>query len=108
MISNLKNIIMLIKTPEQVKMELAKRVSERRLELNLSRQGLADRSGVPFSTLRAFEREGKISLESLLKLAVVLGELKSFENLFAYKVNEFSSLDEILIEDSKRQRGRLK
>lgn len=89
-------------------MELAKRVAQSRLALNLSREGLAERSGVPFSTLRAFEREGKISLENLLKLAMVLGELKSFDILFANKPDEVSSLDELITEKKPRQRGRIK
>lgn len=100
----------LMKTPDQVRMELAKRISQRRLDLNLSREGLAERSGVPFSTLRAFEREGKVSLENLLKLASALGQLDAFENLFRKTPDEISqlSLDDILAEEKQRQRGRIK
>lgn len=98
----------LIKLPEQIKTELAKRVSHSRLALNLSRKGLADRSGVPFSTLRAFEREGKVSLENLLKLAAALGELDAFENLFPRTADKISSLDDLLTEEKQRQRGRIK
>ncbi|MBL4574479.1 MAG: helix-turn-helix transcriptional regulator [Opitutaceae bacterium] len=95
-------------TPEQVKAKISERVQKCRLELNLSRQGLADRSGVAFSTLRIFEREGKISLENLLKLAAALGELEAFSQLFTLKKEDISSLDELLEADQQRQRGRRK
>lgn len=38
--------------------------------MNLTQEGLAERSGVPLSTLRKFEQKGMISLDSFLKNAV--------------------------------------
>lgn len=40
-----------------------------------------------------FEREGKVSLENLLRLASAHGELDAFENLFKKSPDEISSLD---------------
>ena len=51
--------------------------------MNLPQQELARRSGVPLSTLKRFEREGLISLDSLLRLATVLDCLEDFERLAA-------------------------
>jgi len=98
----------LIKTPESVRKDLSRKVKRRRLDANLSQQGLADRSGVSIATLRVFERTGKVSLENLLKLASALGQLDAFESLFTKSSDEISSLDELLAEEKQRQRGRIK
>ena len=68
-------------TPSEVSLELAKRLKEIRKQLKLSQANLAERSGVSLGSLKRFETSGRISLESLLKLAHLLGKLKEFENL---------------------------
>jgi transcriptional regulator with XRE-family HTH domain len=68
-------------TPLEVSLELASRLKKVRRQLKLSQAGLAERSGVSLGSLKRFENSGKISLESLLKLAHLLGKLKDFENL---------------------------
>ena len=85
---------------------LAKQVRAKRLALNLSQKTVSDQSGVSLSVLKKFERTGKISLESLLKMALVLGCLEDFINLFKIlPVDDFTSLDELL-SDKTRKRGR--
>lgn len=69
------------KTPKQVMLQLGDRVRQLRKAQKMSRQELADRSGVPAPTLRKFEQTGLISLESLLKLVNVFGRLEEFEQL---------------------------
>jgi len=68
-------------TPSEVSHELAKRLKKMRKQLKLSQAELAERSGVSLGSLKRFENSGRISLESLLKLAHLLGRLKEFENL---------------------------
>ena len=68
-------------TPIEVSLELAARLKKIRKKLKLSQADLAERSGVSLGSLKRFENSGKISLESLLKLAHLLGKLKDFENL---------------------------
>jgi transcriptional regulator with XRE-family HTH domain len=93
-------------TPHELKKIIAKRVRARRLNLNLSQQTLSDRSGVKYGTLKKFETTGQISLEALLKLALVLDELAGFDQLFVEDAEKLpSSLDELLAEDT-RKRGR--
>ncbi len=93
-------------TPGECTAELAKRSRCRRLEQNLSQQTLSERSGVSLSVIKKFERSGKISLESLTKIAWALGCLEHFMELFTPKpASEMSSLDEVLGRTS-RQRGR--
>ncbi|MDX8430502.1 MAG: helix-turn-helix transcriptional regulator [Candidatus Algichlamydia australiensis] len=85
---------------------IAKRLKNRRLHINMSQKTLSERSGVSLSTLKKFEYTGKISLESLLKLAIILEIFEDFQNLFVSKLEEVpATLDEILI-DKSRKRGR--
>ena len=72
-----------LKTPRDVQRELAGRFKARRLGLNLTQEGLATRSGVSWSSLKRFERNGLIAFDSLLKLALVLNCLGDFEQVCA-------------------------
>ena len=71
-----------LKTPQEVRQELAARAKERRLALNISQQELAERSGVSLGSIKRFESSGQVSLASLLEIALVLGRLGDFEALF--------------------------
>lgn len=96
----------LMMTPYEIMRHIAKRAREKRLSLNLSQEGLAKQSGVSYSVLKKFEHSGKISLESLLKLAMALESLAAFNDLFEPKsLIEFSSLDQLL-KVKIRKRGR--
>lgn len=90
-------------TPHEMSKHLAKQVRSRRLALNFSQKTLSERSGVSYGTLKKFEVSGRISLESLLKLALILGSLDEFKSLFI-EVSE-TSLDQF-IKKSSRKRGR--
>lgn len=76
--------------------KLAENARAKRLQMNLSQEGLANRSGVPLRTLRKFEQEGAISLTSFLKLYMVLGGLDDIIEASAPKESKFSSIDEVL------------
>lgn len=93
-------------TPQEMQKAIASKARNRRLELNLSQQTLSEKSGVSYGSLKKFEQTGQISLESMLKLSLVLGCIDDFKALFApASATEALSLDE-LIEDDKRKRGR--
>ena len=93
-------------TPSEMQKRVASRARDLRLELNLSQQTLSEKSGVSYGSLKKFEQTGQISLESLLKLAVILGCMDNFNTLFLQRsVEKALSLDE-LIDDGKRKRGR--
>ena len=51
--------------PNEIARQIAARVRERRLELDLTQEGMAARSGVKFATYRRFEQTGEISLKGL-------------------------------------------
>lgn len=92
-------------TPHEMEQLVAKQVQTKRLSLNLSQRTLAEKSGVSYGVLKRFERTGKISLESLLKLAFVLDSLDAFQSLFIEEIPQKMSLDDLL-KNKPRQRGR--
>ena len=97
----------MLKTPDEVLLEIANRAKQKRLSLNLTQSGLADRSGVSLPSLKRFEKTGLISLKSLLDIALVLGCLSDFENLFKTDDN-ITSLFAEKKEPKKRKRGQIK
>lgn len=92
-------------TTQEMQKIIAERVRDLRLELNLSQKTLSEKSGVSYASLKKFERTGRVSLESLLKLTLILGRMDDFKELFAPSSVAALSLDE-LIESDKRKRGR--
>jgi len=71
-----------IDTPSEIMGKIALRAKQLRLHYNLKRATLAQKSGVPESTIKRFETTGKISFESLLKIATALDCLDEFSTLF--------------------------
>jgi transcriptional regulator with XRE-family HTH domain len=95
-------------TNNEILKKIASQAKQIRLDMNLSQEGLAQRSGLSLSSLKRFEQTGKISLESLVKLAMVLNAEEDLLRLFTAKINPGMSLDEILETPSLRKRGRKK
>jgi transcriptional regulator with XRE-family HTH domain len=94
-----------ISRPGDVAMQIAARVKARRLELNLTQEGLAKRAGLKFATYRRFEQTGEISLRGLIQIGFALNSLSDFDTLFAQK--QYQSLDDVLNEQSvTRKRGK--
>ena len=86
---------------------LAQNVRERRLQMDLTQEGLAERSGVPLSTLRKFEQTGMISLESFLKILSIVGGLQEMIEGLKPNTPAFKSIDEVIKIDEKtiKKRG---
>jgi len=70
------------KLPSDILMSTAHNVALLRKEKSLTQQELAVKSGVSYGSIKRFERFGKISFESLLKIAEALDRLDEFERLF--------------------------
>ena len=102
----MNNILSFISnSPNEVATQLATRVKARRLELNLTQEGLATRAGIKFATYRRFEQTGEISLRGLIQIAFALNTLSELDNLFAQK--QYQSLDDVLNEQkANRKRGK--
>lgn len=91
--------------PGEVSLNLAARVKQRRLELNLTQEGLCRRAGLKLPTYRKFERTGEISLRGLLQIAFALNMLEDFEQLFTQR--QYLSIDEVIErKELKRKRGK--
>lgn len=92
--------------PYAIAREIASRMKQRRLELQLTQQELARISGVSLGSLKRFEHAYEISLKHLLMLAVVLNATEEFTALFAKQ--QFRHLDEVLkaTSSTKRKRGK--
>lgn len=94
-----------VQSPADVCMSVALRVKQRRLELNLTQQGLALRADVNIETYRRFERIGEISFLNLAKIAFALDVLNDFEFLFSQK--KYQSIEDIIQKNGRnRKRGK--
>ena len=94
-----------IVSPEGKAKALAQRAKTRRLEMNLTQEGLSVRSGLPLATYRRFERTGKISLDGLLHVAYALDALNDFDQVFAS--HKYATLDEAInASQNNRKRGK--
>ncbi|MDR0852989.1 MAG: helix-turn-helix transcriptional regulator [Clostridiales Family XIII bacterium] len=85
---------------------VASRVRQRRLELNLTQKGLAERAGIPLATYRRFESIGEISLRNLVLIATAFGMVDGILNLFAER--RYENIDEVITYRARapRKRGR--
>lgn len=91
--------------PKDVALQIAARVKARRLELDLTQEGLSARAGIKFATYRRFEQTGEISLRGLLQIGFALNALSDFDALFTHK--QYQTLDDVLNEQYvSRKRGK--
>ena len=98
-----------ISTPTSVMDELKVKYKAKRLELDLTQDGLASRSGVSLGSLKRFEKSGQISLNSLLKLSLVLECLDDFGEIANPTPRTINSIDELLIQKNRtKKRGSIK
>jgi len=96
-----------IQTIQDIKNHIAMRFKELRIShFNLSRQRLADQSGVSKTTIQRFEEGGTITLDNLLLLAKTLNAESLFLELFP--MPSISSIKDLKKKSIKRHRPRIK
>lgn len=102
--------MMLFISLSKTQRKIVESIRDRRLQMELTQEGLSERSGVPLSTLRKFEQKGVISLESFLKILSVVGGLEEMLDALKPKEQHFKSIDEVLKSEEKptRKRGNRK
>jgi transcriptional regulator with XRE-family HTH domain len=93
-------------SPRETVAEIARRAKLRRLEANLTQEGLAERAQLSLGTLKLFERTGKASIEFIVALAFALNAEKEFDQLFRIQEKR-RSLDDVTAKPI-RVRGRRK
>ncbi|MGB4056711.1 MAG: helix-turn-helix transcriptional regulator [Alphaproteobacteria bacterium] len=98
---------MIFVTPSEALNQTAVTLRQHRIRQNLTQKDLAHKSGVTPATLRKFERTGIIALGSFFKLAASLGLLENILTAIEPK-NEYASLDDMIKENKKKTRQRVK
>ncbi|OGT26734.1 MAG: hypothetical protein A3I77_07935 [Gammaproteobacteria bacterium RIFCSPLOWO2_02_FULL_42_14] len=99
--------MILLTTISTVQIQLAHNLRQHRINKGYTQQGLAVRADVKLATLRKFEQKGLISLESFLKILMVLGLLESVVHATTTEAILFVSIDDVLKENKKsiRKKG---
>ena len=100
-----------IQTPSSIMETIRNNFKRARLDLELTQEGLSNRSGVSLGSIKRFENSGEISLKSILKLAIVLNCLDDFSKIALPSTKQVSSIDELLkqdIDDKQPKRGKIK
>ncbi|HET7460725.1 MAG TPA: helix-turn-helix transcriptional regulator [Longimicrobium sp.] len=72
-----------LQTPAEILEDIGRRAQVLRVERGWTQRELSRRSGVALTTLKQFERTGKITLERLITIAVVLGAVRPLGDLFS-------------------------
>ena len=68
--------------PQDVMHMYARRVRALRIQFGITQKELSQRVGVAEGTIKRFEQTGEIQLRSLLAIALVLGRLDEFADMF--------------------------
>lgn len=97
-----------IQTPSSMLETIKDNFKQQRLSLNLTQEGLSNKSGVSLGSIKRFETTGQISLESLLKVAFILDGLNDFQNIAIKKEDNFKTMDELLKSKPIKKRGVIK
>lgn len=94
----------LLLTVPKTQKKLKEQLKSKRLQQGFTQAGLAKRAGVSLPTLRKFEQKGLISLESFLKILMILDGLEDIVNSLKPRDEMFKSIDDILKAGHKKQR----
>lgn len=92
-----------LSTPDEISLELARRLRDHRLAQNITHKELADRTGLSKGMVANFEKTGTASLGNFIKLVIALGLVAQFNELLDYKVKSIKQMEAM---SQKRQRAR--
>ena len=89
-------------------MKIANDFRARRIEKNLTREQVAEKSGVAVSNIIRFEQKGLISLKNLIGIAVSLEYTSEIKNVFEQpKYSTMEELSQIRKNAGKKKAHRL-
>lgn len=83
---------------------LADDFRKRRIEKNMTREQVAEKSGVAVSNIVRFEQKGLISLKNLIGIAMTMEYTSEIKNIFAEP--KYSTMEELT--QIRRNRGKKK
>ena len=72
---------------------LAEDFRKRRVEKNLTREQVAEKSGVAVSNIVRFEQKGLVSLKDLISIAMAMGYTSEVKNIFSEP--KYSTMEEL-------------
>ena len=101
-------LAIIISNPQSIMQDLKDKFKQKRLSLNLTQEGLSNKSGVSLGSIKRFESSGEISFESLLKVALVLNCLDDFKNIANEKDEQYDSMEDLLKIKPIKKRGAIK
>lgn len=78
---------------DDIARKLADDFRRRRVERGLTREDVAQKSGVALANICRFEQKGLISLKNLISLAIALDYIHEIRNIFA--VPKYSTMEEL-------------
>ena len=90
------------KLPSDILEETADKHRKLRKQKGLTQAQLAKKSGVSLGSIKRFEQTGKISFESLLKLALILGRLSEFEYIFS-NIENLEEIEKLFSDRTRRK-----
>lgn len=89
---------------DDIAIKLASDFRTRRIEKNLTRKQVAEKSNVSVSNIIRFEQKGLISLKNLIGIAVSMGYTSEVKNIFAQP--KYSTMQEL--EQIRKNTGKKK
>jgi transcriptional regulator with XRE-family HTH domain len=91
-------------TLESILLDLARRIKQRRLELNLTQKKFAKRIGIGYDAYRNLEMTGDTSLKNIVLIAFILDDVATINQLFTQR--NYQSIEEIVREKQIKTRAR--
>ena len=83
-----------LNSPDDIAREIAADFRKRRIEKNLTREQVAERSGIAVSNIVRFEQKGLISLQHLIGIALALGYASELKSVFAQP--KYATMEELM------------
>lgn len=82
-------------SPFDLQLELSRFVKVTRQAKGYSVQAFSEKTGVPYSTIRKFEKSGEVSLRQFLMMYAAVSKLADLQQL-TKRVDMPSSIDEVI------------
>ena len=80
-------------TVDDIAKGIAEDFRKRRIEKNLTREQVAEKSGIALANIVRFEQKGLISLKNLIGIAMALGYISEVKRIFAEP--KYSTMEEL-------------
>ncbi len=95
--------------PYTVARDIANEFRRRRIEKNITREMIAEKSGVALSNVVRFEQKGLISLQNLIMLAMAMNYTSEIRHIFSEpKYSTIDELTQIRKNKGKKKASRIK